>query len=535
MDNYLFGIVYDNTPKFNKTVAEGVAVREVQGAERHVDHLFKCAQESFPAGLRYEGSRRCTPKAEYMSVTRKRNNAQAFELARSDVFMCEYSFSLNGKLLDPQKMYLPFCGDAGEIHIRGSSFFIYPVLADKMISVGTNDLFIPFNRDKLTFERLSAHFKVDGKTETAYVYWSAIHHGLKKQVVDGAAVVPNDMKTPLFLYLFCKYGVRETFARLCKGPVVVNHEDAFKNVAKGQRVCTSTRYKPSSLKSNYYQPSDLAICIHEQDLTPTVCSLIATFFYVVDHFPERVTLEDLDDGRLWKIILGQIVFKNKNNLGKLLESIDVHLTSVEGYMDAMVREQLADDGVVAVDIYDLFLYIVQNFSNLIINSDISSMYGKRLTVLRYLLFDITKEISKLIFKLQSLPPNKITENDINNILQRWLKPDRILEISGAKHGEVGGVSYPGDNMMFKITSNVVLQGDATAGSGNKKSANLSDPAKFLHSSIVEAGSLTNQPKSEPTGRTRANPHVTLLPDGTIVQDPARVPLLTGLQSQISRK
>jgi len=535
VDNYLFGKIYDNVPKFNSTVAEGVAVREVPGSERYVDHLFQCAQESFPPGLTYEGGRRCTPKAEYMAVTKKRNNVQAFELARSDVYMCEYAISLNGKKLDPIKIFLPFVGDAGEIHIRGSSFFVYPVLADRIISVGTNDLFLPFNRDKLTFERLSAHFKVDGRTETAYVYWSAIHHGLKKQTAEAGAVVPTDMKTPLFLYLFCKYGVRETFRRISKGGVSIGVEDDFKNVKKGYRVCTSTRYKPASLKTNYYRPTDIAILVHESDLNPTMASLIATFYYIVDYFPDRVNLDELDDGRQWKILLGQIVFKNKNNLGKLLESIDVHLTSVEGYMDAMVREQLSEDSIHAVDIYELFLYIIQNFSNMIINSDIASMYGKRLTVLRYLLFDITKEISKLIFKLQSLPPNKITENDINTILQRWLKPDRIMEISGAKHGEVGGVSYPGDNMMFKITSNVVLQGDATAGSGNKKSANLDDPAKFLHASIVEGGSLTNQPKSEPTGRTRCNPRVKLLPDGTIVPDPARQPLLTGLQSQISRK
>lgn len=535
MDNYLFGLVYDNTPKFNSTIAEGVAVREVPGSERYVDHLFRCAQESFPEGMRYEGWRRCTPKAEYMAVTKKRNNVQAFELARSDVFMCEYSMSLHGKTLDPVKIFLPFVGDAGEIHIRGSSFFVYPVLADRLISVGTNDLFLPFNRDKLTFERLSAHFKVDGRTETAYVYWSAIHHGLKKPNTDGTATVPTDMKTPLFLYLFCKYGVRGTFERICKGGVSIGTVDDFVNVKKGYRVCTSTGYKPASLKTNYYRPTDIALLVHESDMTPTVSSLIATFFYVVDYFPDRVNLDEMDDVQQWKILLGQIVFKNKNNLGKLLESIDTHLNSVEGYMDGMIREQLADDNIPAVDIYELFLYIIQNFSNMIISSDIASMYGKRLTVLRYLLFDITKEISKLIFKLQSLPPNKITETDINKILQRWLKPDRILEISGAKHGEVGGVSYPGDNMMFKITSNVVLQGDATAGSGNKKSANLADPAKFLHGSIVEAGSLTNQPKSEPTGRTRANPAVRLEPDGTIVPDPARQPIISDLQNKISRK
>lgn len=535
MDNYLFRKVYDNSPKFNKLVADGVAVREVPGAERYVDHLWRCAQESFPPGLTYEGCRRTSPKAEYAAITKKRNNVQAFELARSDVYAVDVKLALHGKPLDTQRLYLPFVGEAGEIFIRGSSFFVYPVLSDRTISVGVDDLFIAFNRDKVTFERLSAHFRINGKTETAFVYWAAIHHALKKTPTDGTSVVPNDMKTPLFLYLFCKYGIHGTFERVCNGRIEIGTVDQFKDHPKTHLLCTSTGYKPASMKTHYYKPTELAILVAESEFSPMVSSLIATFFYLVDHFSDRIDLDEIDDPRMWKIILGQIVFKNKNNIGKLLDGVDQHLTSVEGYLDTMIRDNLAGEGVLVHTIYELFLYLIKHFSNLVLNSDIASMYGKRLTVLRYLLFDITKEISRLIFKLQSLPPNKITVNDINAILQRWLKPDRIMEISSAKHGEVGGVGYPGDNKMFKITSNIVLQGDATAGSGNKKSANLSDPAKFLHCSIVEAGSLTNQPKSEPTGRTRVSPRVRLTRDGVIEPDPARAELMGILQSQISRK
>lgn len=535
MDNFLFGKIYENVPKFNQTVAEGIAVREVEGVERYVDHLFKCAEESFPPGLTYEGSRRCTPRAEYMAVTKKRNNVQAFELARSDVYMMECAFSLHGRPLDSQKLFLPYVGEAGEIFIRGSSFFVYPVLADRTISVGVNDLFLPFNRDKLTFERLSAHFKIDGRTESAYVYWSDIHHALKKSAPAEGSVVPNDMRTPLFVYLFCKYGVRGTFERIGVTNVSIGTIDDLKDHRKGYRLCHSTGYKPSALKTNYYVPTDIAFLLNEADMTPITASLIASFFYFADYFPQRITLEEIDDPRLWKILMGQVIFKNKNNLGNLLVGIEAHLKSFEGYMDTMIREQLAEDGIVVTDIYDLLIYIIRNFSFLIVSSDISSMYGKRLTVLRYLLFDITKEISKLIFKLQSLPPNKITPNDINSIFTRWLKPDRILEISSAKHGEVGGVSYPGDSKIFKITGNIVLQGDATVGSGSMKSANLSDPAKFLHSSLVVAGSLTNQPKSEPTGRTRGNSFMRITADGTIEQDPDRAEFLEPMQAMISRK
>lgn len=534
MDNYLFEGIFNETPKFNKVVADGIATREVPAAERYADHLYRCGAESFPPGLTYEGYRRCSPRSEYMAITKKRNNVQAFELARSDVFMIDLKFALHGVPLDTQKLYLPYVGEAGEIFMRGSSFFAYPVLADDVISVGTDNLFVRFNRDKLTIERLSAHFRVNGKTETAFMYWANIHHQLKKNG-NVQSEVPNDMKTPLFLYLFCKYGLAGAFRKVMNGDVQIGHVDSFKGHPDTHVLCTSTGYKPATMKTQYYRPTTLALLIPESEFTPLVSSMVSTFFYMADHFPDRVNLEDVDDPRQWKLLLGQIIYKSKTSVGTLLTNVDIHLVSTEGYLDAMAREDLQKEGIFVQDIYELFLHLCRNFSTLVLKTDISSMYGKRLRVLRDLMFDITKDISRLIWKLQPIAPEKLTPNEVNKALAKCLKPDRIMEISSAKHGEVGGVSYPGDNKMFKITGNVVLQGDATIGSGNKKSANLSDPAKFLHASIVEAGSLTNQPKSEPTGRTRVNPRIQLSADGLIIPDPARAEMLAILQEQISRK
>lgn len=537
MDNNIFDKIYDRVPPFNPLICDGYAVTEMRSVDEYVDHIWRCAQESFPPRLTYDGYRRTSPRVEYATITKKRNNVQAYELATSYVYMNDYRLLLDGKPLLPQRFYLPYVKDGGEILMRGSSFFIKAVLADKSISDDVNKLFIPLNRDKLTFERLSYSYLVGDKTETEYVYWSAIHHALNNTKGTDPSI-PSNIKTPLFLYMFCKYGVTATFRMLMKDGELVfgNGADQMAEELPGYTICQSTGFKPVNLKQNYYAPSSLSVAIKTSEFTASLSSLVATLFYIVDLFPTRIRVEDLDNTRLWKILLGEIIFKNKNNVGKLVDGVDNHLLSLDGYMDAMVREKLASDDIHVTTIYDFFLYVVDNFTKRIVNSDPASIYNKCFTVLRYALFDINKAISNLVFKLQSLPEN-FTEKEVNNILTRSLKPDIIFDLIKGGHGEVSNVSYSGDNKLYKITSDIVLQSDATPGAGGGlKTSNLRDPAKFLHSSVIEVGSVTNQPKSEPTGKTRANPRVRIRKDGSIERDPARMEFLDNeVQPTIARK
>lgn len=535
MDNFVFDHIYAAMPKFNPIVAEGYAVREVKEAESYVEHLFKCAQESFPPGLTYDGYRIATPSAEYAALSKKRHGKQEYEFARSDVFMAEYQLSLNGRKLTPQRLLLPFTGETPEINIRGSKFFISPVLADVGLSVGVNSIFLPLNRDKLTFERTAHTYLIDDVYETDYVYWSDIHHLVKQKPTAGQAIVPADVRTPLYLYMFCKYGFLETFQTLFGTEVVFGYvKDLTPKLRKEYIICTSTGKRPAGIKTKYYQASNMYVGVKTEGLSKVMSTALATFFYLLDYFPDRIKPDNLDDTRLWKIVLGQIIFKNRANIGKIIENVDTHLNSVNGYLDDMSKEALQSAGIEVSNIYEVFMYIAANFSFILSSVDVASMYDKRLTVNRYLLFDINKAISNLVFKLQTLPPNKVVPDTVENILARYLKQDIIYGIVNAKHGEVSGMSYPGDNKIFKITSTLVLQAEANGGRG-KKNGNLGDPARRFHASICEVGSTTNQPKSEPTGRTKINMFVKIDKDGKIIRDERKRELIDDIQAKVGRR
>jgi hypothetical protein len=536
MDNKLFDLVASQTPKFNDVIVNGLAVREMKYVEGYVDRIMRAASADFPPGLSYETYRRCTPQEEQAINTERLSGQSTLELARSDVYMVKYFFKFNGEELRPCYLNLPFVNDAGIIHIRGSVFSIAPVMADKAISVGSDNIFIPLNRDMLTFNRQIQHFYRNGERESVYVVWSPIYH-LKK--VPGRTQLRAPVKgfTTLIHYLFAKYGLRRTFAEFANATVEVGEGDEInpeKFPPSEWVICTSTQRKPLGVRDKYYVGTNTRLAIRKSDYNLTTMNLIGGFFYIADHFPQRVQAEYVDETILWRVLLGHLIFGGHGGEGKLQVDVDNHLKSLDGYLDNEAKLYLRSDDIYAEDIYMLFMYIIDKFSHLVTQSTgaVSSMYDKRLMILRYVLKDITRGINKFMYRLNSNTKKALTANDIRKTMERFLKPNLIMGINKG-HGEVSSVSSPGDNKYFKITSAGIPQTDSSGGRSRSKTS-LDDPANHLHSSIAEVGSFLTPGKSSPTGRGKLNPCLRIASDGLIVRDPDKQILLDKVQRRIQR-
>lgn len=536
MDKRLFSHIHKRFPKFNDHVCEGIACLHMQEVERYIDRVMRCAADGFPPGLKYLGYTRCTPQEAFAIAPARRKNKAYLEMARSDVFLVKYMFSFNGEELRPCYLYLPFVRPGGLITLRGSTFAISPVIADRAISVGVDSIYIPLNRDKLTFRRTVHHYVDNGKRESAYVVWSNIHHAMKKRRGKANAAYKLNMNASPMHYLLCKHGLTETFKIYAGVDIVVGGEEINKKTYPPDewKIITSTRIKPRTLKIPYYEPSGLRIAVPADKMDNTLSSMLAGVFYIVDHFPDRCLPEYVDDVNLWKILLGYITFSNDASEGRLINDINSHLDSLDGYIDGMVREWLLEDGIDCTDIYQLFMYVISTMSVKVSQSAnaVSTMYGKRLTVLRYVLSDVITAIFKFMFALRSNSDKPVTKNEIINAMNRFLKPRLVVRMNRG-HGEVTSESSPGDNKIFKITSVIVPQGDTGSGKRSRQSGNV-DPSKFLNASIAEAGSYNHLPKSSPTGMSRINPYVRLAGDGTIERDPEKVELIDRVQREIQR-
>lgn len=530
----LYNKVDQLVPDFNPQIAEGLIVSKSKDVEKYVRRLFEQAAKDFPPELKFIDFRPCTPIEIYKHITsRSKNKAgkSTYEHSESNIYMRKAIFTLHGKELEPVYIYLPYVKPAGIITIKGSNYSISPVLADMSLSVGQDDIFIYMNKSKITWKQFLHHYVLDGVQTAEYIVWCRAHN-------NGIKPTALSRKTSVIHYLFCKYGVTKAFQKYANANVTVGTDEInTQNFPESEyHIASSTRTKPPGKNGKYY-PSNVRIAVPRSQMSHMTSSMIVAFFYVVDHFPDRMTPEVIDNIDVWRILLGHCIFKTNDTEGKLLSSMNTHFISVDSFVDGMVREWLASDGIIVEDIYDLFAHVADTFATRVSLSSktLASLYNKRLLVLRYVLYDLTDGIFNTMFDAVKLARNgaPLKEQDIKKVFRKRLKP-KLVTMINRKHAEVSSVSSASDNMATKITSNVVMQSNMAGTSSSKAKGSTFDDSKALHASIAEVCSFNNLPKSDITGRGRLNMYVRIRHDDAVERNPKLQPLLDHVQQIIGR-
>lgn len=538
MDKHLFDLVDKKIPHFNPRIVNGLATEEMKQVESYIDQVLRTATAELAPELVYKGLIRCTPKEEYQELVRRVGMRNTIEHARSDMYMVKIMFELNGEVLPPRYLFLPFCRRGGLITIRGSEFAISPVMADKAISVGHNFIFIPMAWDRKNFYRVPQYFYANETQEVVDVVWSKIHHyKLKTRRTNSKMDVRANTVLPH--YLFAKYGLSRVFAEMANAQVIVGSSAEITSDHYPPNewvICRSTMFKPRSVRDKNYVGPDIRLAIPRESWNASVAHLVAGFFYVADYFPDRVTPDEVDEPRLWRILLGYMVFGPGHSEGKLAEDINVHMGSLDNYIETQTRKRLEDVGVFVEDIYQLFMHLMENFDHYITQSttNLSSSFGKRLMTLQYALSDVTWAIHRFMFTAGAQRKRKpLTKEDVNKILNKTLKTTVAFKMN-KQHGEVNPVAVPGDNLYFKVTSHVVLQ-ESSSGGRTKTRSSTDDPSKVLHISVAVAGSYNTPGKAEPTGRAKLNPCTPLSAhDNEIQENPALIHITRPTQAMIQR-
>lgn len=532
MDPALSSCVELDTPRLNPKLAEGLAVAHMGAAEAYIDQVFKLTAKGFPPGLVYCGYKRCTPQEELKERTRRRQNRCTFDIAVSHIYMVKYLFKYMDQDLPDVYLYLPFVNSAGTIMLGGSLFSIAPVMSDRVISVGVSNVFVRLIRGKVKFHRIPYQIKVNGKWETQQVNYGMIYNKNQRQsryepTVKAFSTLPH--------YLFAKFGATQTFQKYGKCTPVfgVDNITPMDYPETEWVICSSMQMKPKSFGRTYYEPTNIKIAIRKEEFTPLVKHLVAGFFYVADHFPQRIDAAYVDNTSIWKILLGHILRSGKINEGILLSEMSDHINSLDEYMDGPVALKLADIGIYIDTFYDLMVVVMEKFGDWIIDSteNINSLYNKELVVLDYVLYEITSAIITMYFKVRAAANKPLNEKEIINIFRSYLRTGLIFLITN-EHGEISSTSYSGDNKAFKFTSILVQQNDSNRLRSRKSRAVLEDPSKRLHVSVAEVGGYSNIPKNEPSGRSRLNQFVQISDKNVIQRDPALKDLLDQVQQLI---
>ncbi len=539
------------TPKMNPVLAGGLAVEHLKHVESWVSNMIHSALEGCDERFKFVGMTRCDAEAAYRSLTRKRTNKKKqtcrreFEMAHSSVFMTELNFTWDGIRLRSRPMLLPYVKAGGLLQITGSQYAIFPVLTDKTFSPGENSLYLPLSGTRQNYFRAHHPYITNDNITREWVVYSTLHHNTAKK---GKVSVRGECA--LAHYLFAKYGVKETFRKYGNCNTVMIHQqgendfDVSLYPDSDWVVCRTMGAPPQGIiAKNSYIPSGLIVCIPRPEFTPMVSFLIAGLFHVVDLFPQNILadyiykpqseFEVADELRMWRVLLGRLLWGDVSE-GKLEEDINSHIGSLDMYIDAMSRSTLADDNIFVENFYDLLAHIVETFAERIIGSadNISSMYDKSLTLLRYVCFPITEAFFTVRYRI---PKNSTynTPDEIDSVLNKILIPELIISINN-KHGEVVPISTCSDNMVLSVTSTVIPQRNSSGGKKGRTKISLQDPTKHLHASVAEIGSHLCMQKADPTGQGRLNTFANVTPTGDVLRHEAFRELLDSAQEIIKR-
>lgn len=498
-------LVVANTPRMNDTIMEGLAVEKVKNIEHYVDNVFRSASKSFPDTLEYLGYEKCSPNEEYQESTRAKNNKRTFDIAKSDIFMCKYMLRFKGVDLPPKYIYLPFVRDSGIIWLGGSCSHITPVLSDKVISVGFDSVFVRLLRDKLTFKRCYHGYVVDNRRETVHVVWSRIYRNSKNKTPP-----TTKANTTALHYLFAKLGFRETLRGLLGFELIIGQEgiDEARYPKTDWVICQSSQLKPAGYIGDFYNGCSIRVAIPRNQWNFTVKNIIGSMYYLLDHFPTRLTIDAIDSKDLWVVLLGHIIFSGNYTTGKLFDSVNEHFNSLEEYVDGIISDKLRETGHIVNNLYDLLALMIKNFNDWIATNEnnISNVYGKNLELDYYVGFETSSSIFRFVFNLNKLAVRKeLTEKDIQKLLNRSIKPGGVFKLTSGNLA-VASVNYSGDNKYPKLTSIINEQESLPGPQRGRHKRKVPDVSKRFHVSMLEIGSLLYLPKSNPTPITRMNPY-----------------------------
>lgn len=538
------------SPKLNPLICEGIAYEHLKYGEDYIDKVMRSFAATAPKGLEYVDQRRCTPLEEYDQLT-KVSSRRTYDVARHDLYLMRYDFKYESKDIT-RYIFLPTAHRGGFIWLKGSRYGITPILADRVLSIDLDFVFIRLLMAKITVRREAKTYIANDEIEEVSVAWSKIHNSGPK---DSKPSVRKP-KHLLVHYLFCKYGFEETFRRFTRenayqeGPVPIVGDDSDiteENYPPSKWViCRSRQKAPPAMAKFHYEPSFIRLAFKKSEYTPKVKNFVAAFFYIVDLFPRRMQPKWVTDTNQWRVLLGNLIWPESQNYGRLLLDINEHLNSLDGYLDALNKAKLSLIDLTSQDIYELFGFAVNNINQWLLGprDRINTMWNKELQVLYYVFMQITESICNLGFKLQSAQ-NKTQDRKganskaldlkkITSLMNTHLKKWAIFGMTWG-HGEVSSQNSSSDNLALKITCQLVPQSKSTARAGRSNHNNANDPALLLHESIAEIGGYANLPKAEPTGRRRINQTVQVSPTGLVLRNPHYKELFTQVGQKLQRR
>lgn len=542
MNPKLVSFISSNSPKIDTRIGEGIAYTESKKVLGFLDKLINMHTRVFPKGLVYHGIRLATPREEFLFRINGKNyqrepgtGTSKFKLIKEDVRLAIIHFEYKGESIE-KPLYIPFVRRHGIMYINGSKYVFTPVLADGTITAKHDCVFTKFLKIKLFFKRREFSFFEDGVLKHVGVVYSNVHNKRNEE----AKTQPILFMSTLANYLMAKYGMSGMLAKFgihkYKMLEVAEYQEYVDQYPESEWVTiTSTNKKPNgSYKYNYYHPTQFMLLVNREEYTncPIGPEIMGSILFTMDHYTlkSRINPDNINDVNTWQDIIGESIHSSNESYTVIRDGMVKHMASLDGYVDTLVREDLAKIGVHNIEnIFDFFEYILLNFKPLTENAynrDLSgSSYGKQIQVLPFLLYNIIYTInSSVYFPMLTISTEEARDPNRETTIQEIRKNlDKIKP--NAFHGLLkwyAGLMIlddPTDNNLYKMGRTITLQERSDKIRTRNSATDINAPDSLLDASLLETGATYDMTKRNPTGRNRLNVFITIDENGVILRNP----------------
>lgn len=503
--------------KFNKEVTDGNAEEILERAQVYLDSIFRDSIKSLSkdVNLKYIGCRRITPEEEFYKLIKPTDTKVDYDISKSDVYVIEFKFEYNGEPIS-RYIYLPFATRGNIMYISNTPYYISPVLSDTVISPNHREVFIRLLKDKLIFKSLERTYIKNGHKVLGYI----IHAEILKTISRDQDTVTRPC-TPVSLYIAGQHGLRAAFYKYAKIDNVILVNDLTDEIRENYNVYGSSNIRPKNIKACGYVGHNLKICIHKSiEPTQFMENFIYGLIYALDYYPD-ITDELLAaynsnnteyEILAWRKVMGKINYNRGLDEIRLLNNIEDHYTVLQGYMDSLIKNKLAENNYIVEDFFDLLALLLSKYNTwLRDNKEFTSTIDNRyIDILYYILYDIIISFNKVILGInkRATKVKNIQYKEINKVLINEFSSRKIFNLIKSTEPAlcVKLAECSSDILYPKLTS--VLE-DQWRGNGVKRGKNNKFPqyTKQLKGGDLYLGSLLFLTKTAPTPRLRCNAYL----------------------------
>lgn len=513
----LTDFIASRAPVMNEEMMKGITYVRINDAIDYIDNFIKYnCQAKTDTNLRYLGYEELSPKEELKFIFNKKSRV-THDIAENDIYLVKFVFQY-GEEEQPREyfMYLPYFRKGNVIKLSGNTFLGMPTLADKVISVGERVIFINILTAKYNFNRNQYPIIADGQIILTPTILSELYKNQVKKFDD-----TTKANSTVMHYLLANYGYSKTM-ELLLGFVpkpVYDAEDT-----KGKVILETTGAPPRGWlgDKDLYKKTNIKFVVDEDLDSNHSRYCIGNVFYILDHFPERISIDLMDDPRVWRRLMGEIIHSGNHGLAYIDEKMYAHFNDLNSEFDSITIRKLKDVDVDATNLIQLLRVIFTNYNDWILNADSRSLYGnKSYEVESFVLGNITSRITRTLLdinkeelRINNAPLDKTT---VDKIFRKYFATRAIFSLRKERMF-ITSIDYSGDHLYFKNTAMVVQQ-ESDAVSKNRPESNTSERGDFV-ASMATIGSILGLSKRNPTPLIRLNPYVRTCPNtGTVLPHP----------------